>query len=138
MIFETFQLSFSQFICAFHQEITSFFQQEFPFRYDVSSTDGKISVTINLLFYLFFHRCPIQVLMGGRWKNRYNNKLILTNTSFFSYCCVIRTSAFNNLAQWIIWVAQLVRAGEPGSNPDAGKNFSLKLLFIKGKPGKVK
>ena len=36
------------------------------------------------------------------------------------------------LAQWIVWVAQLVRApahraGDPGSNPDPGEDFSLKL-----------
>jgi hypothetical protein len=30
------------------------------FKYHVSRTDGKISVVINLLFYLFFHRRPIQ------------------------------------------------------------------------------
>ena len=32
------------------------------FKYHVSCTDGKISVRINLLFCLFFHRCPIQQL----------------------------------------------------------------------------
>ena len=33
------------------------------FKYHVSCTDVKISVTINLLFYLFFHRRPIQHLL---------------------------------------------------------------------------
>ena len=32
------------------------------FKYHVLCTDGKISVKINLLFYLFFHRRPIQQL----------------------------------------------------------------------------
>ena len=32
------------------------------FKYHVSWTDEKISVRINLLFYLFFHRRPIQQL----------------------------------------------------------------------------
>ena len=37
-----------------------------------------------------------------------------------------------SLAQIFLWVAQLVRAparkaGDPGSNPGAGENFSLKL-----------
>ena len=32
------------------------------FKYHVSCTDGKISVRINLLLYLFFHRHPIQQL----------------------------------------------------------------------------
>ena len=31
------------------------------FKYHVSCTDGKMSVRINLLFYLFFHRRPIPV-----------------------------------------------------------------------------
>ena len=38
------------------------------------------------------------------------------------------------LAQWIVWIAQLVtaaarRAEDPGSNPGQGENFSLKLLI---------
>ena len=32
---------------------------EGTFKYHVSCPDGKISVRINLLFYLFFHRRPI-------------------------------------------------------------------------------
>ena len=35
---------------------------DFSFKYHVSCTDGKISVRINLLFYLFFHRRTIQQL----------------------------------------------------------------------------
>ena len=38
------------------------------------------------------------------------------------------------MAQWFVWVTQLIRglahrAGDPGSNPGAGENFSLKLLI---------
>ena len=44
------------------------------FIYHVSCTDGKISVRINLIFYLFFQRCPIQHLcvsfLGRWWKIR--------------------------------------------------------------------
>ena len=37
------------------------------------------------------------------------------------------------MAQWIIWIAQLIRAparkaGDSGSNPGPGENFSLKLI----------
>ena len=50
---------------------------------------------------------------------------------------------FFRLAQWSAWVAQLVRAparraparraGDPGSNPGPGENFSLKLLMNWGR-----
>ena len=38
------------------------------------------------------------------------------------------------MAQWVVWMAQLVRAtarrvGDLGSNPGPGENFSLKLLI---------
>ena len=35
------------------------------FKYHVSCTGEKISVRINLLFYLFFHSRPIQHLCGS-------------------------------------------------------------------------
>ena len=43
--------------------------------------------------------------------------------------------SYPDLAQWFVWVDQLVRAparkaGDPGSNPGPGENFSLKLTKI--------
>ena len=50
------------------------------------------------------------------------------------YLAWTRIEKNSSLAQWIVWVAQLVRAparraGDPGLNPGPGENFSLKLLI---------
>ena len=53
-LFQARIISYSHFCEIYHTLLT--------FKYHVSCTDGKISVRIDLLFYLFFHRHPIQVV----------------------------------------------------------------------------
>ena len=66
-------------------------------------------------------------LRAGALTNWATQMIRWDKLEFFSYSWPSGSST-----QWIVWVAQLVRAlarrtGDPGSNPGPGENFSLKL-----------